>query len=59
MLLDLVVLYYIISIASLPSKQEGHFIVASIAIIRLLKTSVTLSFNTIVLIRYNLTYIRL
>jgi len=59
MLLNLVVLCYIISIATLPSKQEGHFTIASIALIQLLRTSVMLFFNTIALIRYNLTYIRL
>ena len=59
MLLNLVVLYYILGVASLPSKQEGHFIAASAAIMRLLRMSVTLFFNTVVLIRYNLTYMRL
>jgi hypothetical protein len=59
MLPNLVFLYYIISVASLPSKQEGYFTAASIAIIQLLRTSITLFFNTIVLIRYNLTYIHL
>ena len=33
--------------------------VLSIALIQLLRTSITLFFNTIALIRYNLTYIRL
>jgi len=59
MLPNLVVLYYIISIAALPSKQKGYFIIVSIALIRLLRTSIILFFNTIALIRYNLTYIRL
>jgi hypothetical protein len=59
MLLNLVVLYHILSVALLLSKQEGHFIIASIALIQLLKTSITLLFNTIVLFRCNLTYIRL
>jgi hypothetical protein len=58
-LLNLVVLCYIIGVAALPSKQEGHFATASVALIRLLKTSVTLFFDTIASIRYNLTYIRL
>jgi hypothetical protein len=57
--LNLVVLYYIIGVALLLSKQEGHFIIVSVALIQLLRTSVTLFFNTIVLFRYNLTYIRL
>ena len=55
--LNLVVLYYIISVASLPSKYKRYFTVVSIAIIRLLRTSIILFFNTIVLNRYNLTYI--
>jgi len=49
MLLNLIVLYYIFSVALLPSKQEGHFIIAPIAIIQLLKTFITLFFNTVVL----------
>jgi hypothetical protein len=57
--LNLVVLCYIISVALLLSKQEGYFIIVSVALIQLLKTSITLFFNTIVLFRYNLTYIRL
>ena len=57
--LNLVVLYYIIGVALLLSKQEGYFATVSIALIRLLRTPITLFFNTIVLFRYNLTYIRL
>ena len=53
--LNLVVLYHIISVALLLSNQEGHFAIASIALIQLLRTSITLFFNTIVLFRYNLT----
>jgi len=48
MVLNLVVLCRIFSIALLPSKQ-GHFAIAIIAIIRLLRTSIMLFFNTIVL----------
>jgi len=55
----LLVLYYIFSVALLPSKQEGYFIIAPLATIRLLKTFIILFFNTVVLFRYNLTYIRL
>jgi hypothetical protein len=57
--LNLVVLYYIIGIALLLSKQEGHFIIVSVALIQLLRTSITLFFNTIVSFRRNLTYMRL
>jgi hypothetical protein len=57
--LNLVVLYYIIGIALLLSKQEGHFAIVFIALIRLLKTSIILFFNTIVSFRRNLTYMRL
>jgi hypothetical protein len=57
--LNLVVLCYIIGVALLLSKQERHFAMVSIATIRLLRMSITLFFNTIVLFRYNLTYIRL
>ena len=48
MLLNLVVLYYIFGVTLLPSKQ-GHFAIAIIAIMRLLRTSIILFFNTIVL----------
>jgi len=48
MVLNLVVLYRIFGVALLPSKQ-GHFAIVIIAIIRLLRTSITLFFNTIVL----------
>jgi len=58
-LLNLVVLYYIFSVALLLSKQEEYFTVVPIAIIQLLKTSITLFFNIIILFRYNLTYIYL
>jgi hypothetical protein len=57
--LNLVVLYYIIGIALLLSKQEGYFATASVALMRLLRTSITLFFNTIVSFRRNLTYMRL
>jgi hypothetical protein len=57
--LNLVVLCYIISIALLLSKWEGYFIIVSIALIQLLRTSIMLFFNIIVLFRYNLTYIHL
>jgi hypothetical protein len=57
--LNLVVLCHIISVALLLSKQEGHFTIVSIALMRLSRTSITLFFNTIVLFRRNLTYIRL
>ena len=56
MLLNLVILYCIFGIALLPSKQKGHFIIVLIAIIQLLKTSIILFFNTVVLFKYNLTY---
>ena len=52
MLLNLVVLYHILSVALLLSKQEGHFAIAFIALIQLLKTFVTLFFNTIISFRY-------
>jgi len=48
MLLNLIVLYYIFGVALLPSKQGGSFIIAPIAIIQLLRTSITLFFNTII-----------
>ena len=57
MLPNLVVLYYIVGITSLPSKQEGHIITVSVAIIQLLRTFIILFFNTITLIKCNLTYI--
>jgi hypothetical protein len=53
MLLNLGVLCRIFSVALLLSKQEEHFATASIALMRLLRTSITLFFNTVVLFRYN------
>jgi hypothetical protein len=57
--LNLVVLCHIIGVALLLSKQKGHFATASVALMRLLRTSITLFFNTIVSFRRNLTYMRL
>ena len=52
MLLNLVVLYHILSIALLLSKQKGHFAIAFVALIRLLRTFITLFFNTVALFKY-------
>jgi len=57
--LFLLVLCYIFGVALLPSKQEGYFAIAPLAIMQLLRTFITLFFDTVVLFRYNLTYIRL
>jgi hypothetical protein len=55
-LLNLVVLCYIVSVALPPSKQEGHFATVFVAMMRLLRTSLTLFFNVIILFRCSLTY---
>jgi len=36
-------------VALLPNKQEGHFVIVLLAIMRLLRTSIILFFDTVVL----------